>query len=249
MNLDEYRGVMHRHLIGSRSFRRSANALPLWLLAPLVVILAAAATVQSQSPYRRGAPVEISGSVADAAGAPVADVRVVLLAAHRGFALRGLRRVEEGLVRVPTRTDASGQFRLEWRWDPYYDTFRIRAEGIAAAPAAAAGDGGSRPSVLAETDLTRRILEGSPVVVALEVADAGPHREGRLAASGAVAADTQSDDQRRVFGELGKPDRVDRLEMPGGDEVAWWYFARGKSYHFRGGRLDQVMEFDPVQGF
>jgi hypothetical protein len=36
--------------------------------------------------------------------------------------------------------------------------------------------------------------------------------------------------------------------MPGGDETAWWYFERGKSFHFRGGRLDQVMEFDPVQG-
>ena len=230
---------MHRHLTISPSHRRSADTLPLWLLAPLFVLLAAAATVQSQSPYRRGEPIEISGSVADAAGAPVENVRVVLLAAHRGFALRGLRRVEEGLVRVPTRTDANGQFRLEWRWDPYYDTFRVRAEGMAAA-----ADGSSRASVLAETDLTRRILEGSPVVVALEVADAGPHRDRR-----SFAAETQSDDQRRVFEELGKPDRVDRLEMPGGDEVAWWYFARGKSYHFRGGRLDQVMEFDPVQGF
>jgi hypothetical protein len=224
------------------------------------VLLTAAATVQSRSPYRRGERVEISGSVADAAGAPVEGVRVVLLAAHRGFELRGLRRVEEGLVRVPTTTDASGQFRLEWRWDPYYDTFRIRVEGAGAAPGAAAptaaAAGGRRTGVLAETDLTRRIREGSPVVVALQVAGAAPHREsgslassGSLAASGSRAAATQSDDQRRVFEELGKPDRVERLEMPGGDEVAWWYFARGRSYHFRSGRLDQVMEFDPVKGF
>src|SRR5688500_1951777 len=101
---------MHRHLTSYPLLRRSASAFPLWLLAPLFVLLAAAATVQSQSPYRRGETIEISGSVADAAGAPVGDVRVVLLAAHRGFALRGLRRVEEGLVRVPTRTDANGQF-------------------------------------------------------------------------------------------------------------------------------------------
>jgi hypothetical protein len=47
---------------------------------------------------------------------------------------------------------------------------------------------------------------------------------------------------------MGKPDRVDRLEMSGGDEVAWWYFERGKSFHFRDGRLDQVMEFEPVEG-
>ncbi len=72
-------------------------------------------------------------------------------------------------------------------------------------------------------------------MVALEVADAGAHR-----AQQAFTATPHSDDQRRVFEEMGKPDRVDRLEMPGGDEVAWWYFGRGKSFHFRDGRLDQV---------
>jgi hypothetical protein len=235
---------MSRHPRRPRALR--PGVLPVWLLAAVFVLLTAAATVQSQaqSPYRRGETIEIIGTVADALGAPVENLRVVLLAAHRGFALRGLRRVEEGLVRVPVVTDAGGRFRLEWRWDPYYDTFRIRAEGIAAATATAEGGGGSRLGVLAETDLSRRILEGSPVVVALQVADAGPHREGR-----SFAASTQSDDQKRVFEELGKPDRVDRLEMPGGDEVAWWYFALGKSYHFRDGRLDQVMEFDPVKAF
>jgi hypothetical protein len=180
--------------------------------------------------------------VADPGGAPVEGVSVVLLASHRGFELRSMRRVEEGLARVAATTDAQGRFAIAWTWNPYYDTFRIRAEGTPAAPAGSGG--GPNGMVLTEVDLTRRIGEGSPVVVALEVADAAPHR-----AQPAFTASSHSDDQRRVFEEMGKPDRVDRLEMSGGDEVAWWYFGRGKSFHFRDGRLDQVSEFEPVTGF
>ena len=129
-------------------------------------------------------------------------------------------------------------------WDPYYDTFRIRAEGAEGTPGGrpAAGSrpacpGRGRPHAGASD-------QGSPVVVALEVAE--PARTARSTRSTAAP---QSDDQRRVYEEMGKPDRVDRLAMSGGDEVAWWYFGRGKSYHFRDGSLDQVMEFEPVKGF
>jgi hypothetical protein len=179
----------------------------------------------------------VSGTVVDAAGAPVEGLRVVLLASH--LATRGLRRVEEGFVRVPTTTDDDGAFRLEWRWDPYYDSFRIRAEGITAADAAA---GSQRRSVLTEIDLSSRVRAGSPVVVAMEIDDAlPPSEEDDLLAAG------QSADQQRVFEEMGKPDRVDRLELARGEqEVAWWYFERGRSYHFRDGRLEQVMEFELV---
>jgi hypothetical protein len=179
--------------------------------------------------------------VTDPTGAPVEGITVVLLASHRSFELRNLRRVEEGLVRLAATTDAQGRFAIQWTWNPYYDTFRIRAEGAPGAPAVA---GGQNAVVLSEVDLTRRIGEGSPVVVALEVADAGPHR-----AREAITSAPHSDDQKRVFEQMGKPDRVDRLEMSGGDEVAWWYFERGKSFHFRDGRLDQVSEFEPLTGF
>ena len=197
-------------------------------------------SVYQDNPYRRGETIEIEGTVADATGVPAEGVTVVLLASRRSYELRSLRRVEEGLVRVAATTDAQGGFTIEWTWDPYYDTFRIRAEGSPATPAGSGGGG----VVLTELDMTRRIGEGSPVVVALEVAGAGAHR-----ALQAFTATPHSDDQKRVFEEMGKPDRVDRLEMSGGDEVAWWYFGRGKSFHFRDGRLDQVSEFEPVTGF
>lgn len=221
-------------------------------------------------PYRRGHLIEISGTVVDAAGAPVEGMTVVLLATNLKRELRTFRRVEEGLVRVPTTTGARGAFLLDWRWDPYYDVFRIRAEGVAPADAAA---GVRQRSVLAEIDLTRRIREGSPVVVALTIGGAGSAARGaeRSAEPSTVASAApssapsvipgvvpgavpgedpgaaQSADEKRIYEEMGKPDRVDRLELSGGEEeVAWWYFERGRSYHFRAGRLEQVVEFDPV---
>ena len=208
------------------------------VLIPLLALAALVSTgpAVARSDYRdRGETVAIEGTVTDGSGAPVSDMQVVLLATHKGFELRSMRRAEEGLVRLKTKTDAQGRFALEWTWHPYYDTFRIRTE----VAGTAAGDG-LPPGVLTEVDISRRMLDASPVVVALEVAWAGDPGS---------AATPQSDDQRRIYGEMGNPDRVDRLEMPGGDEIAWWYFERGRSYHFRDGRLDQVMEFEPVKGF
>jgi hypothetical protein len=213
----------------------AASCLVVWAAAPSF----GRGSVYQNEPYKKGETITIEGTVTDASGGAVEGMTVALLASHRKFELPSFRRVEEGLLRVPTTTDSRGGFAIEWTWNPYYDIFRVRAEGDAAAEAGA----GAGPAVLAEVDLTERIEDGSPVVVALEVADAGPHR-----AALAFEAAPLSDDQKRVFGELGKPDRVDRLDMTGGDEVTWWYFGLGKSYHFRAGRLDQVSEFEPLKG-
>ena len=218
--------------------RWSSAAPPVRMFAIVLALGLGAATAATAVSYRRGETIEITGTVADASGAPVEGLTVVLLAAHDGFELRSFRRVEKGHVRVTTSTDAQGAFRLEWRWNPYYDSFRLRAEGITPADATA---GSRNRSVLTEIDLTRRVLAGSPVVAALEVAGALSPRQER-----SVLASSQSADQKRIYGEMGKPDRVDRLELDGGEEVAWWYFERGRSFHFRGGRLEQVVEFDPV---
>jgi hypothetical protein len=226
--------------MAGRVLRRLAVASGLAVL--LVVPTWGRGSVYQNAPYRRGDTISIEGTVADSAGAPVEGVTVVLSAAHRAFVLRGMRHVEEGLRRVTATTDAEGRFAIPWTWHPYYDVFRIRADWTAAAVAAAGG--GSSAAVLTEVDLTRRIGEGSPVVVALEVAAAEPQ-----GAYGALTAASASDDQRRVFEEMGKPDRVDRLETPVGVEVAWWYFERGKSFHFLDGLLDQESEFEPVTGF
>ena len=160
----------------------------------------------------------------------------MLLAAHEST--RGLRRVEEGFVRVPTTTDDDGAFRLEWRWDPDYDAFRIRAEGVSSADAAA---GSQERSVLTEIDLSSRVHAGSPVVVAMAIGDACRRTQER---AGRARAPIKSGFSTR-WGN--------RIESIGSSwleeqEVAWWYFERGRSYHFRDGRLEQVMEFELVKG-
>jgi hypothetical protein len=60
-----------------------------------------------------------------------------------------------------------------------------------------------------------------------------------------AAADTA--DEQRVYRQTGKPDRVDSMKHPDREESAWWYFALGKVYRFRDGRLDRVEDFPPVK--
>jgi hypothetical protein len=62
-------------------------------------------------------------------------------------------------------------------------------------------------------------------------------------------ASVKSADEQRVYQEMGKPDRVERVQYPGSVEVSWWYFEAGRAYRFRDGRLEQVVPFDPVRGF
>ncbi|HEY4588471.1 MAG TPA: hypothetical protein VII86_04560, partial [Thermoanaerobaculia bacterium] len=61
-------------------------------------------------------------------------------------------------------------------------------------------------------------------------------------------ASIQTDDQRKVYQEMGKPDRVRNVQYPGYLESSWWYFEAGRVYRFRDGHLEQVTPFDPVHG-
>jgi acyl-coenzyme A synthetase/AMP-(fatty) acid ligase len=83
-------------------------------------------------------------------------------------------------------------------------------------------------------------------------------RDGRLVAhvvGGADAdvlrefvASVHSDDERKVYDEMGRPDKVERVQYPERTEVSWWYFDAGRVYRFRDGRLEQVVPFEPVKG-
>ena len=61
-------------------------------------------------------------------------------------------------------------------------------------------------------------------------------------------ASVRTDDQRKVYQEMGKPDRIRNVQYPGHLESSWWYFESGRVYRFRDGRLEQVVPFDPVRG-
>ena len=52
-----------------------------------------------------------------------------------------------------------------------------------------------------------------------------------------------SDDERRIYQQMGKPDRVEER----GAERSWWYFADGRMFRFDDGELVETRAFDPVE--
>lgn len=208
--------------------------------AVLVGLLAGAATpAGAREPYARGQIVTISGQAVDAAGRPIGGLDVFLLASRSKFGLASFKRVEQGEARVQAHTDENGAFRFDWKWDSYYNTFRLQAFIALREPG-----GRLVEHDVGTLDISDRIRSGSPVAATLEVT-----RPNFLAAGRAFLASLTTDDLETTYQEMGKPDRVDRLELAHGEEVAWWYFGKGKSYHFLDGHLQQVVDFAPIHAF
>lgn len=138
--------------------------------AAIAAILAAMLILTLASPaaaYRRGEYVTISGRVTDLDGAPLAGVTVLFEPSRRVFKLfqRKRNREQTDRLQIPTETDARGDYSFEWRWDGFYDTFEL-------AIAVPLESGGQKSyDVLHRTDFTDRMMDGSPVVVELEVED------------------------------------------------------------------------------
>jgi len=215
--------------------RRSLSWHALLALACLLTALAPAAAAR----YAQGERVQVTGAVTDAQGRPLSDVRVTFEATRTYFSMRELRRTEDKEVRrVSATTNAAGQYTLEWPWDSYFNHFEV----VAGVPVRIKG-GGERLEELSRQDVTRRVLAGSPAVVSVTV-------ENRqfLDNLRQFLASIQTDDQRKVYQEMGKPDRIRNVQYPGHLEASWWYFESGRVYRFRDGRLEQVVPFDPVRG-
>jgi hypothetical protein len=222
-------------MTSSRLFfaRRPALLGSLCLLAVLAAVNPAAA-----ARYAQGERVQITGAVADAQGQPLPNVRVTFEASRTYFSMRQLRRTEaEEVHRVSAITDASGQYTLEWPWDSYFNHFEL-AVGM---PVKKARE--ERLEELERVDVTQRAFGGSPVVNTIVVRNAAfiTHLRDFIAT-------VRTDDQHRVYDEMGRPDKVEVVQYPGWAEVSWWYFDSGRVYRFRDGRLEQVVPFDPVKG-
>jgi hypothetical protein len=211
------------------------------LLPALVCLLAASATTvpAAAARYAQGERVEVTGAVTDAQGQPLADVRVTFEATRTYFSLRELRRTEDKEVRrVSATSNAAGQYTVEWPWDSYFNHFEV----VAGVPVRTKG-GGERLEELARQDVTRRVLAGSPAVVSVTVENRKAFDSLRQ-----FLASIQTEDQRKVYQEMGRPDRIRNVQYPGHLEASWWYFESGRVYRFRDGRLEQVVPFDPVRG-
>ncbi|HEV2855917.1 MAG TPA: hypothetical protein VHC97_24225 [Thermoanaerobaculia bacterium] len=217
---------------------QSRSSLSQRLLTALVCLLVSTFPAAAAR-YAQGERVQVTGAVTDAQGQPLADVRVTFEATRTYFSMRELRRTEDKEVRrVSATTNAAGQYTLEWPWDSYFNHFDL----VAGVPVRTKG-GGERLEELSRQDVTRRVLAGSPAVVGVTV-------ENRqfLDNLRQFLASIQTEDQRKVYQEMGKPDRIRNVQYPGHLEASWWYFESGRVYRFRDGRLEQVVPFDPVRG-
>jgi hypothetical protein len=215
--------------------RRPRPVLPCLLaLALLLAALPCAAAAR----YAQGERLQITGIVSDPQGQPIQGVRVVLAGSRNVFSLREFRRVDQNTRPVAATTDAAGSFTIEWPWDSYFNKFEL----IAGVPVRRAG-GKEELQELARVDVTSQILAGSPVVTALTIENRKFIDQLR-----AFLATVESDDERRIYQEMGKPDRVRAVRYPDYEEASWWYFESGRMYRFRDGKLEQVVPFDPVRG-
>ena len=201
------------------------------LVAGLALALAAAPSAEAR--HEKGQSISITGLVTDAEGTPLADARVVLEASREVFSLRRLRPVLRDTARVGAVTNARGEFSLAWPWDSFYNHFEVVA-GVRVR------DGREeRLEVLARTEVTRRVVRNDTVVVTLVVENADFVRKLR-----AFVASIDTDDERRVYQQMGTPDRIEER----GGEAKWYYFERGRMFRFEAGRLVETKAFSPVPG-
>jgi hypothetical protein len=189
-------------------------------------------------PYREGTTVLITGLVTDGGGEAVPGLRVVLEASRKSFKLKKLSRVEDEPTKVAATTDENGRFEIPWPWHDYYNRFSLMV-GVPLKTAR-----GLTVRELQRVDLSKRILQGSPVRTAIVIAE-----EQYLESLKRFLRGVDSDPKREIFEELGQPDRVERIQRGSGQESTWWYFEIGKAYRFRDGELEQVIHFDPVEPF
>ena len=207
------------------------------LLAWSLFIAALAPAAFAAAPYEDGQHLQFTGIVSDKQGQPLTGVKVVLEVSRTYFSVRHLRRQAVDMRKVSGTTDARGEYSLDWPWDSYFNHFEI-AVGV---PVRKAKE--ERLEELERLDVTQRALASTPVVSAIVVQNAEfiTHLREFLAS-------VRTEDEHKVYDEMGRPDRVENVRYPGWLEVSWWYFESGRVYRFRDGRLQQVVPFEPVKG-
>jgi hypothetical protein len=145
---------------------------------------------------------------------------------------------------VSGQTDARGRYALDWAWDDHYNHFEL-AVGLAVP----GSRGHAEMEVLEHQDVSDRMAamagaSETALATRFTLANAAYVEKVRRFVAGIA-----SDDERRVYGEMGHPDEVKSVRFPDHEEVSWWYFESGKVYRFESGRLAQVTPFDPVKPF
>ena len=215
--------------------------------------------------YRDGETIEVRGVVTDSEGMPIPDLTVNLEIARYAFDWKKFRKTRHEVNKATTSTDPSGAYAFEWTWYDYYNDFQL----IVGLMVRDSDFGQDVFQTVHRENIAPRVGQGSPVVVDMVVSqspflDTEPAVPQPIVSQAVeseplesapvdtVAApqdstmDFGNEDEKRIYDEMGRPDRVQTLEYPDYDEVTWWYFEQGKAYRFRGGELQQVVRFEPV---
>jgi hypothetical protein len=187
--------------------------------------------------YADGEIIQVTGIVTDSQGEPLPNVDLALEGARGELKWRRFRKERVNPVRGTARSNERGEFVIQWRWHHYYNRFRLVAGINDRGPA------GKETLVdLAQVELSTRILQGSPVVANVTIVDRTFIDRLRE-----FLASLDTPDEQRTYQQLGRPGKVDTLRFPDREEVSWWYFDLGKTYRFVNGRIDQVVDFDPIR--
>ncbi len=206
------------------------------LVALIAGLLHSAGPTEARKKKRQlSKTVEVSGRITDAAGQPLGSVEVVLEAYHRKLDLRRMKRRDVDLLRVVATTGKDGRFQLEWARNDHYQIFYL------ATALPVRRQGRDELDVFSRLEISAEMRGGSSVRRDLTVEDAEAMRWLQRFLAGMTSAAEQ-----RVYQEMGRPDRIDAAAEAATGESAWWYFAAGKVYRFKGGEFDQVIHFEPI---
>ena len=225
----------------SRPRDRSPRRLPAIAGALLLLGLAPAQAARLPEP---GTPLEIRGTVSTSDGKPIAGLEVRLVGEASRYDWHRLTRGTSAPIHLATATDERGEFRLAWVLAAGYASFRVEASQLYRRDRADARQD------LATIDITPRLLAGSPIVVALTVSDVSFLDDLRR-----FLASLTSEAERGAYQELGRPDRIDRVEAGSptpaspSAESTWWYFNLGTALRWADGRLVETTKFDPIRPF
>ena len=207
------------------------------MLALSLVTAATPASALFKGPlYKPGERVEITGLVTTPEGDPIDDVRVVLELSRKAFDFHKMWIARGKVFKVSDTTNAKGEYTISFPWDDYYNEFDLVA-GVTERDA-----NGETFVELRRIDVEKRVKAASPAVVPIVIKNHAYIEKLRQ-----FLATIDTPDEQRVYQDQGRPDKVEATTYADRQEVAWWYFDRGKVYRFENGKLDRVEDFDPVK--
>lgn len=218
---------------------RNTPPLPFLLGFLLVIALLLLPAAPAEAKGRdRGEKVQFTGLVTDASGRPLPDVQVILESVRKKFLARTLRRETVDTFRVSTETEKSGAYTIVWPWNGYYNRYEL----LVAVPYRRGNE--ETLQILARYDVTEAAEDGDPVVTSLVVPDTT-----FLNALRRFLAGLDTEDEKRTYQRMGKPDKVEQVGARGEVESSWWYFDSGRVLRFKAGKLVTEESFDPVTRF